>query len=70
MNLDNNKGEAWAESKQSRPSLFQNWALDYWEPIITLHASLIIAQFLILSEQGLSILAPYALQQASKIKLF
>ena len=57
MNLDNNKGEAWAESKQSRPSLFQNWALDYWEPIITLHASLIIAQ-VILSEQGLSILAP------------
>ena len=69
MNLDNNKGEAWAESKQSRPSLFQNWALDYWEPIITLHASLIIAQ-VILSEQGLSILGPYALQQASKIKLF
>ena len=69
MNLDNNEGEAWAESKQSRPSLFQNWALDYWEPIITLHASFIIAQ-VILSEQGLSILAPYALQQASKIKLF
>ena len=39
MHLDNNKGEAWAESKQSRPSLFQNWALDYWEPIVILHAS-------------------------------
>ena len=24
MNLDNNKGEVWAESKQSRPSLLSN----------------------------------------------
>ena len=38
-------------------------------PVATVHA-VTDCLLLILSEQGLSILAPYALQQASKIKLF